>query len=303
MLLVNTAILEGALLYEEATLVLDIPEERAGVPRLVVGDEYMVGSGEIPARFPGLIEEGLAGEGIDWPDLPGMGDALAAVPGHDPVTTEPAVTSTTLADPGDDADEVIPITDGSIADRLGRDPVGSALAILILAVMISSLPVVAMLIRRGVLRGSLSWAVPLLSLLGLAVAAYLTYVETSGTTAVCGPVGDCNAVQQSEYAKLFGVVPVGLIGVVGYVVAIVAWVIARLERGRVSEWARVALLAGTAVGTVFSIYLTFLEPFVIGANCAWCLTSAVIITALLWLSAGSGVGAWRRLRESAAGGA
>jgi uncharacterized membrane protein len=39
-----------------------------------------------------------------------------------------------------------------------------------------------------------------------------------------------------------------------------------------------------AFGTLFSIYLTFLEPFVIGATCAWCLTSAIIMTALLWLS-------------------
>lgn len=35
---------------------------------------------------------------------------------------------------------------------------------------------------------------------------------------------------------------------------------------------------------LFSIYLTFLEPFVIGATCAWCLTSAILMTALLWLS-------------------
>ena len=34
-------------------------------------------------------------------------------------------------------------------------------------------------------------------------------------------------------------------------------------------------------GTLFSIYLTFLEPFVIGAVCAWCLTSAVVMTLLL----------------------
>jgi uncharacterized membrane protein len=33
--------------------------------------------------------------------------------------------------------------------------------------------------------------------------------------------------------------------------------------------------------TGFSIYLTFLEPFVIGASCAWCLTSAVATTLIL----------------------
>jgi len=40
----------------------------------------------------------------------------------------------------------------------------------------------------------------------------------------------------------------------------------------------------TAFGTLFSIYLTFLEPFVIGATCAWCLSSAIIMTLLIWLA-------------------
>ena len=53
--------------------------------------------------------------------------------------------------------------------------------------------------------------------IGLAVAGYLTYVETQAVAAVCGPVGDCNAVQTSSYSKLFGLIPVGLIGMAGYV--------------------------------------------------------------------------------------
>ncbi|WP_287908301.1 vitamin K epoxide reductase family protein [Chloroflexus sp.] len=31
-------------------------------------------------------------------------------------------------------------------------------------------------------------------------------------------------------------------------------------------------------GTLFSLYLTFLEPFVIGATCIWCLLSAITMT-------------------------
>ena len=54
----------------------------------------------------------------------------------------------------------------------------------------------------------------------------------------------------------------------------------------------------TIGGTLFSIYLTFLEPFIIGATCAWCLTSSIIMTVLLWLSAGSGRGAWLQIRDT-----
>jgi hypothetical protein len=42
------------------------------------------------------------------------------------------------------------------------------------------------------------WSVPVLLTIALAVAAYLSFVEVSQVAAVCGPVGDCNAVQQSS---------------------------------------------------------------------------------------------------------
>jgi uncharacterized membrane protein len=58
------------------------------------------------------------------------------------------------------------------------------------------------------------------------------------------------------------------------------------------------MLAGTVAGTAFSTYLTILEPFVIGATCAWCLTSAVIVTVLMLLSAGPASAAWGRLRAA-----
>jgi uncharacterized membrane protein len=51
-------------------------------------------------------------------------------------------------------------------------------------------------------------------------------------------------------------------------------------------------------GVIFSIYLTFLEPFVIGATCAWCLSSAVIITVLLWLAVRPGRLALARLSSA-----
>jgi uncharacterized membrane protein len=130
-----------------------------------------------------------------------------------------------------------------------------------------------------------AWAVLVLAVVGLGVAAYLSYVEVSQVKAFCGPVGDCNAVQQSTYARLFNIIPIGVLGLAGYALIVVAWLTGRLAGGRTAERAALALFGLTALGTLFSIYLTFLEPFVIGATCAWCLTSAIIMTALLRLSA------------------
>ena len=129
-----------------------------------------------------------------------------------------------------------------------------------------------------------SWFIPLLCLVGFVVAGYLAYVEAAQISAVCGPVGDCNTVQQSEYARLFGILPIGVLGLVGYVMILLAWLGVRYGRNGFEHLGALALLGMTFGGTLFSVYLTFLEPFVIGATCAWCLTSAVLMTILMLLS-------------------
>src|SRR3989338_9076862 len=125
-----------------------------------------------------------------------------------------------------------------------------------------------------------SWSVPVLAMLGAGVAAYLVFVEITGTQAVCGPVGDCNTVQQSEYARLFGV-PVGLLGVGGYLAMAVAWTAGALGKARTRNLAWLAIWMTALLATLFSIYLTFLEAFVIGATCAWCISSALIVMLIL----------------------
>jgi uncharacterized membrane protein len=140
--------------------------------------------------------------------------------------------------------------------------------------------------------------IPILCLIGLGVAGYLAYVETAQVEAVCGPVGDCNTVQQSEYARLFGIVPIGILGMAGYGMILLAWTIGRFGRGWMSILAGLALLGMTTFGMLFSIYLTFLEPFVIGATCAWCLTSALMMAALFWLSLAPGKAAFIQFKRS-----
>jgi uncharacterized membrane protein len=177
--------------------------------------------------------------------------------------------------------------DPGLVDHLRADPYGNGLALLVLLGMAAAILRSAAVLRRGVAparRSRLDALNPLLALAGLGVAAYLAHVEVQEIEAVCGPVGDCNTVQQSEYARLFGVLPIGVLGVAGFAAILVGWGVRRFGSGRATAWASVALLALTGFGTLFSIYLTFLEPFVIGASCLWCLSSAVIMTALYGLA-------------------
>ncbi len=128
--------------------------------------------------------------------------------------------------------------------------------------------------------------IPLLAALGLSVALYLTYIETTPeASAICGPVGNCNAVQKSPYAMLFGVLPVALLGAAGYVGMLAAWALAHWrQRPRAARWGYPLLFGASFFGTAFSAYLTYLEPFVIRAVCMWCITSAVLVTLILWFS-------------------
>jgi uncharacterized membrane protein len=129
-----------------------------------------------------------------------------------------------------------------------------------------------------------SWAVPILAVVGLGVAGYLTYVETTMVAAVCGPVGDCNAVQSSSYARMFGVLPVALLGVGGYVAILIAWGGGRFRQDRLARLVPPALYGMTFLGVLYSLYLTYLELYVLHAVCLWCISSAIIMGLLLVLS-------------------
>jgi uncharacterized membrane protein len=133
-------------------------------------------------------------------------------------------------------------------------------------------------------KGLLDYAIPILSILGMGASIYLTYVEITSSRALCGPVGDCNAVQSSPYAKLFGVLPIGLLGAIGYIAILAAWGWRRFRSDSTSRIAGPVMFGMALFGTLFSVYLTYLELFVIHAVCIWCISSAVIITALMLLT-------------------
>ncbi len=301
---VNVGDAGGQALYQAAIQRFNIPDDRLGVPTLIISDVVLVGSGEIPEQLPGLIEKYLAQGGIGWPDIPGLAEAIAAVEAQPTATAQaatpeaspsaaPAAALTATPAPTAPPPTGLIIADSrppSLSEKISRDPAGNALAIVVLLGMVCVVGYVGVAFPR-LARQQLTapaWLTPLLALLGLGIAGYLAFVETQQVAAVCGPVGDCNTVQQSEYALLFGFLHVGVLGVIGYIAILVVWLVGRYGRGWLAQLAPAALLAMTLFGTLFSIYLTFLEPFVIGATCAWCLSSAVVMTVLLWLAAAPG---------------
>ncbi len=260
---IDTSTELGATLFQAA--VEQYRPGMIGVPLLVVGDEVMVGSVEIPRKFSNLVDQYLADGGVAWPDLPNL------------------------------PTENVESTDETWRDRYMRDPFGNTVSV---GVLLGLLGAIAAVVRPrpwhiGVAARYLPWGFLIVALLGTVAATYLSYVETTQTEAVCGPLGDCNAVQQSEYAVLLGFLPMAVFGLVGYIAIIATFIYGWWIKGPYAEYAPAATFLLAAFGTIFSAGLTFLEPFVIGATCMWCLTSAVCMGLLLVMSAGPG---WAVLR-------
>jgi uncharacterized membrane protein len=118
--------------------------------------------------------------------------------------------------------------------------------------------------------GSLPWTTLLVSVAGLAVAAYLTYEHfTAGSTLACPDTGvvNCVKVTTSQYSDFLGI-PVALLGL-GFFAAMTVLSLPPLWRTE-SPWPGRVRLAAVVVGVIFVCYLIWAELFRIDAICLWC---------------------------------
>ena len=123
----------------------------------------------------------------------------------------------------------------------------------------------------------------LVALAGLFVATYLSLYKLGYIGTLACSVGSCETVQLSKWATLFGM-PVAVWGVVFYV-AVLAVSLAGLsaplaDSRRMSQ----LLVVMTGFGVLVSVWLTWLELFVIHAICTYCVISAILVTILFVIS-------------------
>ena len=275
-------------LYETAAIV-GIAKENVGVPFMVVGESVLKGSEQIPSELPSLIELHLAQGGLNYPDYPSLAAYLPESIDSGQLSQPNEEKEQASANTSIDAErEVLDVQPAEGPESSGTN--GFTLAAVILVAMVAGIIYVIYALLKG---GDgtedqrsqwINLLIPLLALAGIGVSGYLTYVETQAVEAICGPVGDCNAVQNSSYARLFGVLPIGIMGLIGFAMILIAWLVQRLRDEKLGSYASLGMLGMALFGTIFSIYLTYLEIWVIEAVCIWCLSSAVLITALLLLS-------------------
>lgn len=166
---------------------------------------------------------------------------------------------------------------------------GSVVLIVAIVLMVLLMNIVVPLLKiRGNSSNSLildwyKWSILITSIGGLFVAGYLAFVHASGSEIACGPSSDCESVQTSKYAVILGL-HVSTIGLVGYVGILFGWLVWQFGPRTIQRITPLLIWGMCFFGVLFSAYLTFLEPFVLGATCMWCIFSAVLMIILLLVS-------------------
>ena len=122
-----------------------------------------------------------------------------------------------------------------------------------------------------------------LALAGIFISLYLTLYKLGVIGELSCSIGSCETVNTSKWSRFLGL-PVAAWGLLFYLdvfLIALAGTFARFEE----EPAISYVLAGeAAVGVLFSAWLTYLELGVIHAVCIWCVTSAIIVTLILFVS-------------------
>jgi uncharacterized membrane protein len=109
------------------------------------------------------------------------------------------------------------------------------------------------------------------SLAGLADATYLAVQALTGETLGCGGSPDCFRVLGSSYAKVGGI-PVALFGVLAYFSVFTFATFAAFGYARV----RTLLILTIAAMFLVTLWLLYVQAFVLHAYCRYCLFSAAI---------------------------
>jgi uncharacterized membrane protein len=114
-------------------------------------------------------------------------------------------------------------------------------------------------------------AVAIVSVVGLADATYLTVQALTGETLSCGGSPDCFRVLGSSYAKVGGI-PVAMLGALAYFSAFTFATFAAFGYARAPKF--LALMVGMMF--LSTLWLLYVQAFLLHAYCRYCLLSAAI---------------------------
>jgi len=121
-----------------------------------------------------------------------------------------------------------------------------------------------------------------LTIVGLLVSIYMTIYKITANDSMCLGSGDCSTVNASRYSEVNGI-PVGLIGVVGYLsILAIHWLERRNEFFETNG--SMIFFGVSLIGFFFTLWLVYVEVALLKAYCPFCITSQVTMTLIFILS-------------------
>lgn len=118
----------------------------------------------------------------------------------------------------------------------------------------------------------------LFSVAGAILALYIFFTKRNKAKQLICPIGGhCDAVVSSKYSKFLGL-PVELLGSAYYVFIIIFYGVLFVLPGFFSDAALFFVTSFSVVAFLFSVYLVFIQAFVLRNWCTWCLFSAGFTT-------------------------
>jgi uncharacterized membrane protein len=120
-------------------------------------------------------------------------------------------------------------------------------------------------------RTLLYMAVAIVAIVGLGDATYLTVQALTGETLTCGGSPDCFRVLGSSYAKLGGI-PVAMLGALAYFTAFTFATFAAFGYRRAPKF----LMVVAGLMFLATLWLLYVQAFLLHAFCRYCLFSAAI---------------------------
>ena len=115
-------------------------------------------------------------------------------------------------------------------------------------------------------------AIIVLGLVGFGVAFYIWQTVFYKKALVC-PIGNaCDDVVRTKYGKMFGFSN-AILGMAYYLLVVIGYLLQPVPR---VDFVQHSLLAFTTVAAWFSLYLIYIQGFILKKWCFWCVISALI---------------------------
>ena len=138
----------------------------------------------------------------------------------------------------------------------------------------------------------------IISAFALLLSLYLTFAHYSTSQPLCFSIfgfnAECDAVNQGSYSEMLGI-PTAFFGVIGFLLIFLLSLIKLCDYDVQNQWvkdelggyAHTVMFVLCFIGLLFSVYLIYLQGFVLEAGCSLCRLAVLSMILLFLLSIGN----------------